>query len=802
MAMETRKRAVVNYSDLNDVGRPKAKSPKIDNGIRVKDYSLNKERALKKKAEDCLGDSCISYANKSGNHIFKFKTAMYELYKEETLKFYDGFNERSKTEAVGIEQSTDETKTVCVETIIRIHRKTQRGKGKLKFCMNMYHTKNKIMVNGPDTALFNKNHERIVKDILQRTNVQTLDKAVYSAVMTQLNNMIIDKSKLNKKSTEFNSLSDTDLGRLDRLVSKKQLHRGDKPHVGEQNLKVGEANLSNDFTHHTLSESENEGDEMNPIDFCPHCGKYVENGIAYDFCEYWHHYECEGLDTHEGCSNDENYICVSCRQDCNEELTHSLGNIDTCVQRNDETGLKQIEGMDTEGDGQGEAGTDMQEEERLKQSSSLTSVKKADSDIQTHVDDNVPIVIEENETELNDMVLGNMKENKKSQNIDLKAECKDTGKSNKPSKKVQKKRTIEYEELQENLNLSISYISKLERKLLELENSNKILRSDAKAEAAVNISDTALRTVNGLNIGQNPNTYSNSDRELEGLRDQMKNIEIENLKTRMTVMEQNLAAQRFHVYQNCPPPGFQTPSPHWPGLNQPYGPQMYTYMPPVAQPPMYLYTPYMQGPVPPPTYAAGPWMHPGIRPYVAPPIHVPQGPPTGQNGGGPAPTMMQPATGYTVEPQSQGKRANRSGDTESATPKVRSHTKKQKTKTVQEIYKLISDTKHGSEQGQQEESHKADTCDMNSGMADLMTELTDRSRINIKDIATTEPVQNSAALELNIQKPDSTHSSKNVENNGSDLGVVEDRSSEDKENHRNSFLCMGRATEAVLTNRQ
>ena len=142
------------------------------------------------------------------------------------------------------------------------------------------------------------------------------------------------------------------------------------------------------------------------------------------------------------------------------------------------------------------------------------------------MDDNVPIVIEENETELNDMVLGNMKENKKSQNIDLKAECKDTGKSNKPSKKVQKKRTIEYEELQENLNLSKSYISKLERKLLELENSNKILRSDVKVEAAVNISDTTLRTVNGLNIGQNPNTYSNSDRELEGLRDQMKTLKL------------------------------------------------------------------------------------------------------------------------------------------------------------------------------------------------------------------------------------------------------------------------------------
>ena len=53
-------------------------------------------------------------------------------------------------------------------------------------------------------------------------------------------------------------------------------------------------------------------------------------------------------------------------------------------------------------------GTDMREEERLKQSSSLTSDKEADSDIQTHVVDNVPIVIEENETELSDPVLGNM----------------------------------------------------------------------------------------------------------------------------------------------------------------------------------------------------------------------------------------------------------------------------------------------------------------------------------------------------------------------------------------------------------
>ena len=119
--------------------------------------------------------------------------------------------------------------------------------------------------------------------------------------------------------------------------------------------------------------------------------------------------------------------------------------------------------------------------------------------------------------------------------------------------------------------------------------------------------------------------------------------------------------------------------------------------------------------------------------------------------------MMQPNAGSTVEPQSQSKRAKRSGDTntDSVTPKVRPHIKKQKSKTVQEMYKLISEKKNqDSEQGQSEQSRKANihVCDMTSGMADHMVELADRSRINITDIATAKPVQNSDMIELNIGK--------------------------------------------------
>ena len=102
---------------------------------------VNKEKALKKIAEKCLNDFCVTYANKSGNHIFDFSTAMYELYKAAIVKFYEGANSSLWSVVVAFEQSTDESGKVHVETILKVYRKTQKGKGSLKFCMNMYHTK-------------------------------------------------------------------------------------------------------------------------------------------------------------------------------------------------------------------------------------------------------------------------------------------------------------------------------------------------------------------------------------------------------------------------------------------------------------------------------------------------------------------------------------------------------------------------------------------------------------------------------------------------------------------------------------
>ena len=194
-----RKRSAINYNKLNDCGRPEIKAQKQISGnppplhppppppnatppnppAREKQYQLNEEKNLKKKVELCLKDSFIQYENKSDNHIYVFSTGMYELYKTETVKFHGNDGSGAlENDTASVEHGTDETGRILVETVIRVHRKTQRGCGRLKSCLNMYHTKNKVMVNGPDIGSFNKYHRLIVADILSCNDIVSLGKKI------------------------------------------------------------------------------------------------------------------------------------------------------------------------------------------------------------------------------------------------------------------------------------------------------------------------------------------------------------------------------------------------------------------------------------------------------------------------------------------------------------------------------------------------------------------------------------------------------------------------------------------------
>ena len=84
------------------------------------------------------------------------------------------------------------------------------------------------------------------------------------------------------------------------------------------------------------------------------------------------------------------------------------------------------------------------------------------------------------------------------------------------------------------MGLAKSYISKLERRILDLENSNRILRQDTKISENNNSSGMLMDEPAG---GKTRNETFSNCKEMEALRNQMKDIELEQLKTRLTVIE-------------------------------------------------------------------------------------------------------------------------------------------------------------------------------------------------------------------------------------------------------------------------
>ena len=518
---------------------------------------------------------------------------------------------------MAIEQSKDENLSNNVDTIIRIFRKTQKGKGKLKFCINLYHTNNSVMVNGSDVTLFNRNHQIIVSSIMNTANVKSLDSEIFNMIMAQLKNMSLSKSKLSSKSTKLKSLpyDDFDMERHNNRTGSRN-GKGD-------NEQIQEVRVTDLQQHPTLSlmagQQMDEDDESNSLDFCPHCSSYVESWISCDACELWFHYQCEGLDPLDGYGDCDSYKCISCSQD--EDLLHSLGDMD--MQRGDEARIS----------------INDDEVEILNNSNPLIS-DAAETDTSVKATSGVCIspVLVDNVPEWNDRPNSDSKKATCTESINQ--DCKNTAITSKQSKKSGKKQTVANEKLQENLNFAKSYISKLERKLLELENSNKILRIDVDAQEPEVVRETSRIATCRENTVPNNNTQYRSH-DIDELKNQMKNIEIECLKTRMAMIEQNVMSQRLQYFQSYPPPGHQLnpiPGIHIPLVHQPYAnmtPFPHPYMAPFAHNP--------QIPFAPPMYGHGPMMPPFVQLYATPAAQNLLGPPIWYNKGrsAQAPTQME-----------------------------------------------------------------------------------------------------------------------------------------------------------------
>lgn len=128
-----------------------------------REYSLNRPRALKKKALSCLNDVKVNHEIKGSNHIFTMSTAMYELYKMNLIAFCDQQQNVDASQSRFVVKHIHDIQNTLAETQVKVHHKTQRVCGRTKYTLNLYHTTNRVLANGKNAGAFCADHKHIVK---------------------------------------------------------------------------------------------------------------------------------------------------------------------------------------------------------------------------------------------------------------------------------------------------------------------------------------------------------------------------------------------------------------------------------------------------------------------------------------------------------------------------------------------------------------------------------------------------------------------------------------------------------------
>ena len=168
---------------------------------------------------------------------------------------------------------------------------------KLKYTINLYETKSKLMVNGSEAQRFNLEHVRITDSILHSQDVASLDRKMKAVMEEGLSSLVIDKQP--SRSTR----STTNLKQIEQTPDQQQSQ-------GTAHLPV-----SDNRVHLPADESIADSSP------CPSCAEPVDfssDGIFCDRCENWFHLHCKALSDVEGRAyehSDDPYFCLACNPD-------------------------------------------------------------------------------------------------------------------------------------------------------------------------------------------------------------------------------------------------------------------------------------------------------------------------------------------------------------------------------------------------------------------------------------------------------------------------------------------------------
>ncbi|CAG2196132.1 unnamed protein product [Mytilus edulis] len=267
-----------------------------------RNYAINRDKALETKTAKCNYQH-LTFEMKAGkNFVVEFSTAAYELAKSRILTLLQSRD--ISTNYTVLEQHGVELSNLKIDSCYKVYnRKNNNQPGNLlKFTINLFHTTNKMTVNGNRVDIFiNEIFDSLCSEIQSKFKELNICNNTIQSQLTNLKDcsstVILQDGKNNPQSMS-----------LQPTTVKSNL---------ESRGKTTSIPSILDATDICSTQTEDKNSQV----ICPKCENPVENeGIACDSCDNWYHYVCsnikeDDLKHYEG----SDFHC----QQCNDDLLYS-----------------------------------------------------------------------------------------------------------------------------------------------------------------------------------------------------------------------------------------------------------------------------------------------------------------------------------------------------------------------------------------------------------------------------------------------------------------------------------------------
>ena len=259
-------------------------------------YTLNKEKALKKKLEAANRTKHVEPEETGGGLRIKLSCGAYELFKLAAHQYYD----KPQKGCRATPHNNYDIKGSCTSSVVKV----ETSHGRHLYTINLYHTTSLLLINGSDIESFRSKDYPRIQDMIDTSDVH----------LNELNKLITKAIKT--------SLTSGKRGKSGQVVNR----HGPSSIEEEQDDVAEEQPITTPLIYLPSIDPNNNNSSY---DDCPICELNSESAsIECNDCNRWPHINCLGisqktLHRHQSDSTLEFY-CTNCANIANEDTMGAL----------------------------------------------------------------------------------------------------------------------------------------------------------------------------------------------------------------------------------------------------------------------------------------------------------------------------------------------------------------------------------------------------------------------------------------------------------------------------------------------